>query len=170
RYCRLAKLRLAAPNRATNAAELAAWLVRLQDLNRQKAGEHHFEPVRAQAEERADASPAAGNSADALNIGTSAFVDADGIPTYWQASPGSSGPRLQLAAVEQEKSRQAFALTGLLVLLCLIAWFMSYLRRAVAVLRAFWPEQLIVLACLAWLFIEPNIGFALLVLVWVVGR
>src|SRR5439155_2122934 len=167
-YCQFAQMRLEGRERAGDTVALAAWLDRLQQLNEQLAASHHFEAVRAQAEERAKASPLVTRSSIAFNAGC--YRAEAGLPSYWQANAGAPVPRVHLAAAEEDKARQRFGLSALLLLLCLIAWFLAYFPRVVAVLRAFWPEQLLVLGCLGWQLVSPNAGFALLVLVGIGGR
>jgi hypothetical protein len=93
-----------------------------------------------------------------------------GTPTYWHAGAGSLVPHLQLVAVQFQQTQQALGLSGLVLLLILIGWLLSYFPRLVSWLQALWPEQLILFGGLGWLLLEPSLLFALPVVLGVGAR
>jgi hypothetical protein len=134
-----------------NSQALSTRLTRLREMNEHRAQVQHFEKVRLQAEKRVAAESAVAAPPS----------DEDGALTYWQAGSGSVAPRLRLIAVAEQRTQQAAGLSGLLLLVLLIAWFLSYFPRLVAWLQVFWPEQLVLLGSLGWLTLAPSPAFVL---------
>jgi hypothetical protein len=146
RSCRAAEYRLAMPTALQEPGlDRSGLLTRLRDLreaNRQLARAHHYEPVRLRAEDSS-----AAESRPPLK-GPVDFLAEQGTPTRWRATSADGPPELRLVAVEIEQAEHALGFTGLLLVLVLLAWIVSYFPRVVDWVRALWPEQLALLGLL----------------------
>lgn len=177
-YCRLAEYELAAPsanNGATGPAgqTLERWLMDLKEQNAQSARAQGFDKLRAQAERRARQPR---DSALDFGAGT---ADAP-APFLWQPARGrpllavTAGdaplPDVPLRSAALRRNEQRLFLSILLVLLGVTVWLISYFPRVVAVLRAFWPEQMLAASYFAWHFLEPSWIAFFLALFGVCGR
>ena len=49
-----------------------------------------------------------------------------GTPTYWRVTASSNGRDLRLVAVQVELRQRTLAFSGLLGMICLIAWLVTY--------------------------------------------
>jgi hypothetical protein len=180
RSCRYAEYRLAfaeaLPEKQRTDADLAGRLQQLQADNQQLAQRYHFESIRSQAENRADRLHARTPSPSGEKRDHDPFVEAsrdllveEGIPTYWQAGAGTVVPHLHLVSVQVQRTQQALGLSGLLVVLVLLAWIMSYFPRIVAWVQAFWPEEMVFLGWLGWLWFN-HMAFPILYVAGIVAR
>src|SRR5205823_1061664 len=130
RSCRFAQHQV---NLAGTAGEHQAESVLATALlhnNKQLADIHHFEPIRAEAENRADLHPfsrdMAGISSNVLNTANSGeFGTAIGIPSYWKTDADLPGSALQFVPERIEQVHGALALSSVIVLLSLIAWLIT---------------------------------------------
>jgi len=172
----LALARKAAPvagGGTTNSARLEELLTQ----NKQLAQGHHFERIRALAESQATLffrSPEAiakdrANRSQGSDFFCQEWVE-QGTPSYWEAATSDGLPQIQLIALEVQQTQRAFGLTGLILVVFLIAWTLPHFPRLVAWMRALWPEELILCALLGMLVYHPNLGFWLIVLFGILAR
>ncbi|HLN30033.1 MAG TPA: hypothetical protein VK395_19985 [Gemmataceae bacterium] len=172
----LALTRKGAPA-AAGGTDIAARLEELLSQNKQLAQGHHFEQIRTLAESQATVffrSPEA-ISRDRANRsqGTDFFCQEwaeQGTPSYWEAGASDGMPQIQLIALEVQQTQRAFGLTGLILVLFLIAWTLPHFPRLVAWMRTLWPEELISFVLLGMLVYHPNLGFWLIVLFGILAR
>jgi hypothetical protein len=180
RSCRYAEYRLAfvetLEEKGYADADLAGRLRQLQADNQQLAQRYRFESLRSQAENRASRlyprmPPPSGEKTDRdlLVEASGDLLVEEGIPTYWQAGAGMGVPHLRLVAVGVQQTQKALGLSGLLVILVLLAWIVSYFPRIVAWVQAFWPEEMVFLGCLGWLWLG-HLAFPVLCVVGIVAR
>jgi hypothetical protein len=171
------------------ARQTAARLQDLENANQQLAQKQHFEAIRLAAEKRADSPPPISRAGGVGSLSSSqtqganaplseeeplkrllageSFWTVQGTPTYWQAGPRSLIPQVHLLSVQNQQTRQAFGLSGLILILLAIAWIVSYFPRLVAWVRWFGPEQLVLLGGLGWLLLDENPLFAVPVILGV---
>ena len=162
---------------AAGGTDIAARLEELLSQNKQLAQGHHFEQIRTLAESQATVffrSPEA-ISRDRANRsqGTDFFCQEwaeQGTPSYWEAGASDGMPQIQLIALEVQQTQRAFGLTGLILVLFLIAWTLPHFPRLVAWMRTLWPEELISFVLLGMLVYHPNLGFWLIVLFGILAR
>jgi hypothetical protein len=173
RSCRLAEHFLAltgpAGDTGPSGEAFSTWLHVLGAQAEQLARAQHYEKTRAEAEDRARsglALPAAEGATDfPLAAGRGTALTARGTPSYWQAPAGVGPPRVRLAAVSEQHTRQAWLGSGLLLILLALAWGLQYLPRGLAWVQALWPEQLLGLGLLAYWLDGPLLAAAGLFLV-----
>jgi hypothetical protein len=157
-YCRLAEYELSAPSVSTATTgpagqSLERWLLDLKDKNAELARAQGFDRLRAQAERRARQP-----RDSAIDFGASA-ADAP-APFLWLPARGTlllaitsadaPTPSLPLRSVARHRNEQRLFLSTFLTLLAVIVWLLSYFPRLVALVRAFWPEQMLAGGYLAW--------------------
>ncbi len=181
RYCRYAEYQLDLQGSlgagAVNGQRLAAWLQQLHAENKQLARTNRFETIRAQAENRAKLPPAfrklPSAQDDQSNLATitpGGLLAEQGMPSYWRAEGGTLAPRLQLIPVAVQAKQHALGFSGLLIVLLLLAWIVSYFPRVVSTVRSLWPEQLVLLGLLGWQLLELDLVPVFLVLLGICAR
>jgi hypothetical protein len=167
RYCRKAELGATGPASAETEA--------LRTRNARLAESHGFEAVRRQAERQAALSPAAAAAADTTRPEATAGPDSfpaieRGTPAYWSAGRSDAPPvRLVAVAPRADDWTRRFAWVLLTLLPCVVVLVVPSPRLSSA-LRAFWPEEMLLLGCLGWAGLGPHWVFAFLVLLGVLGR
>src|SRR6202011_5290868 len=133
-----------------------------------------FETLRRQAEQQAALSPAAAAAADTARPeaapGPDSFPPAErGTPAYWSADRNEP-PQITLVAVSTRDDawtrHHAWIFLGLLAGLV----FIAISPRMADILRALWPEEMLLLGCIGWALFGPRWVFAFLVLLGIFGR
>jgi hypothetical protein len=144
-----------------NGDSLVGWRDSLLEQNRALAKQNNFEDLRAEAERRADTVTAARSPGDEsepaalAGLGPArvrAPVPDYGTPCYLTAHDAMMLPALVLRPLAERHTRNALAgsaaLLGLLAVAGTIALLPGVRRR----LRPFWPEPLLLIGLLAWLW------------------
>jgi hypothetical protein len=93
-----------------------------------------------------------------------------GTPTYWQAATQTPAPTIRLLRLQEEGCRKSWLLSAAFVLLLFATWLISLSRTAVALVQSFWPEQIVLLGCVVWMWsgaVWISLG---LVLMGLIGR
>jgi hypothetical protein len=77
-----------------------------------------------------------------------------GLPTYWQANTRADAPdeplRLTLSRAQRRQTRQAVAMSGLLLICLVAAWCLPFVPLLPTILHLTWPEQIVLLGWLVW--------------------
>jgi hypothetical protein len=157
---------------------VVTWLEQIREANRQLANKYGFESVRAQAEKQnapglAISIPEGANGTAEMDT---AVLDERGTPSYWQVESDSAIPRLRLVGLNVQATWQALGYSGLLVVLALSAWIVSYSSKFVRLAQALWPEEIALVGLVAWQALGAHVVFALLALLglsirlWHLGR
>jgi hypothetical protein len=181
RYLLYAKNRLVALDSLLGTtpkkAALAEKMRELQTANRQLARQYGLEDIRIQAENSSRASLSLGGKGFAREGGPEGnltegeeLLTGQGTLTYWTGDSRSVVPRLRLVPKYRERTWKALAGSGLLVALLLLAWTLFHFPRLSAWVRAFWPEQMILLGCSIWAMVGLDSTVVLLLLLGVLGR
>jgi hypothetical protein len=84
-------------------------------------------------------------------------LGARGTPLYWQTEGGGRPPEVGLTAESARQDRLAVALTVLLAAGLVVTWQLAQLPRALAWVRALWPELLMLLALVGGLAFGANL-------------
>ncbi len=136
------------------------WLRGLSDENRRLAKDRGFEPVRAEAERRADAAGAAprvdpeeGEPAALAGLGPAAVrgpLPDYGTPAYLGLPEERAAPVLTLRGRYERRTRELLGDSALWLGLLAAATFLAYSPGLAARLRPFWPEPLLLAGALAW--------------------
>jgi hypothetical protein len=132
--------------------------VALQNLQEITAAE--AEQVRTKALQRSGL-PSPGKEKDAL---------APMAATFWQQTNLSALPQVQLLFIGQDQEQRALAGTALLLVLVLIACLLPLFPRLVHGIQAFWPEQLVLLGCVGWLWLNGNVILGIVALLGLAAR
>jgi hypothetical protein len=176
RLCQSVEPRLTATENSASGrhqeAELKAQYQQLREANQQLAQKYSFETIRLEAEKHAGDALATTASAEVAIVQRALNVEdlSSGTPTYWRAGENSLVPRLRLVAFQFQHSQQALGFSGLILVVLLIAWLVSYFPQPIVWAKALWPEQVALLGGLGWLFLGYNPVFAFLVLLGVSAR
>jgi hypothetical protein len=160
------------------------WLQELKDKDRGLAHRHRFEELRARAErEAAEAGPSAVEPAAPDEMPELAGVglvrapgprgDAlpeRGTPLRWLSGPSADAPRLTLRSLGEQQARRAAGASLLLVMLLVLVWALAQFPGVLAWVRAFWPEQVALLGCVAWQTYGPALPLLFLIVLGVTAR
>jgi hypothetical protein len=144
----------------------------LREANQQLAQKYNFETIRLEAEKHAGDALATTGSAEVAILQRALNVEdlSSGTATYWRAGENSLLPRLRLVAIQFQRSQQALGFSGLILVVLLIAWLVSYFPQPIFWAKALWPEQVALLGGLGWLFLGYNLVLAILILLGVSAR
>jgi hypothetical protein len=93
----------------------------------------------------------------------------NGMPIYWRQD-GPAAPALELTPRAREQTRTARFASEVLLLIGVGLVLLSYLPRTSAVIKAFWPEQLLLGACLGIYFWDLSLFAIVLVAVAIAAR
>jgi hypothetical protein len=184
-YCRYAEAGRLLSGSTTAAVNvqgqtLEEWLQSLREKNAVLAHEQNFEELRAKAER--DAAEAASRAR--LAAGTSELPDLEavGLPIYgdplpargtplrWRTGPDTEASRLQLTPLTEVRTKRAAGASLLLAVLLLTVWALTYFPDVLGWVRAFWPEQVALLACVGWQTYGPALPLLVLIALGVTAR
>jgi hypothetical protein len=169
RACRHAQYRLALAGHGRQVPARSALLSTLLQNNKQLAEASHFEKTRADAENIAALHPLSADTAGEEPVsllatgGARDCQDLSGTPTYWLLPEGAAGQALRFTPLRLQQLRRAFALSSVVVMLCLIAWLVTYSPRLVSAARFLWPEQIALVGFIGWQSAGFHAVFALLI-------
>jgi len=166
---------------------LSEWHKALRDRNYQLAREQGFDSLRAESELQAAkyrgppnsdidaAAPATADSELAGNEGRRNPWPADYLPPrgrafHWQGEAGSLPPRLVLIADDALRARKAMGLSAVWLIALIMVGLAAQFDGLRAWLRLFWPEQVVLLACIVWQAFGLNLLLVFLILLGVCGR
>ena len=139
------------------------WLQDLERENQRLASEEGFEPLWQAALEAAVSGPA--DQPD----GPLAATPATGQMLMWE-SEKPTPPEVRLVPDGERQAWRSIAVTALLFAVLLTAWVLSFAPMILGWARTFWPEQLVLLACLGWQTVGLNGIVLLLAVLGVCGR
>jgi hypothetical protein len=153
---------------------LAARLDELHQRNQELARTYGFEFVRAQAEQQAKQAAFPAEFTDptvpAARYPASFGLESEptfapggsplperGVPLRWEGDGDASAPLLQFTPVRSGQTMGALAISGLLLLLLAAAWVTAQVPGTSVWVRAFWPEQMVLLGCFGWQIFGLNL-------------
>jgi hypothetical protein len=125
--------------------------IRLQALleqNKQIASKLGLEQVRAEMEKRVREGKTL--TVETGNLSDSTFVGL-GKPLFMIADNAKAVPVIRLRSASQTQANQAWISTLIVGVLVIGIWLVSLFPRLVGAITRFWPEQLVLLACLGYL-------------------
>ncbi len=122
---------------------LTDWLAELRRQNARLAPAPEFSKVRAAAEKQ-------GAAAEPDAVPPFFALPERGVPVYWYASGPEQPPPVALTAHADERWREAWSATELLVIALLVVCVLSYLPRVQVWLWRLLPEELVLLTWLGW--------------------
>jgi hypothetical protein len=185
-YCRWAECGLASARSSSQTSlqgqELEAELQDLLKRNVALAQKSGLEAERAEAEQRVRtltvpvlAGPEEVSNLAAVSILQPAgprgeLVPRYGVPLCWQALAGSETPSLSLQPQGVLQAKRALGVSVLLGVLLVGVWSLACFPVAYTWLRAFWPEQVILLGSVGWLTWGRNTLVLTLFVIGVVAR
>jgi hypothetical protein len=166
---------------------LSDQLKSLRERNIQLARKGGFESLRVEAENQAmhprfgtDGNGISPNRQSALtdaaggfnrpDAWTYDFMTRQGTPIYRQGTAGMLAPRLTLLAEHAHDVRKAMGLSAVWLILLAAVGLAAQLPGLRSWLRLFWPEQVVLLACLVWQTFGLNLLLVFLILLGICGR
>jgi hypothetical protein len=185
-YCRQAEHALAQPGHATmdtgpNQQSLGDWLGLLRRENLALTRQEPLAGIRVRAEARArarlqppgfEAVPPGETPATIPEID----IPERGRPAYWQGEDGRDPPRLVLSTGLQQQRWWALVGSGMLLLVLVAGWILSYFPTLMQALQKTWPEQVMLLGLLAWVVCAlplagiPLVSFGLAARIYFLAR
>jgi hypothetical protein len=196
-YCRYARHELALADQGSRTPEEsqspheqtpADWLKDLEESNLRLARTHGFEALQERARRQVAAGQMSttalqtpvGGDGDAGDVSGSlttggAEPPADplperGLPLYWRSGPEQEVPALRLVTLASQQSHRSLAGSLLVVLLLLLTWLVSRSPALLGWVRMLWPEQMVLLGCLAWQTLGLNLVAVFLLVLGTCGR
>jgi hypothetical protein len=164
----------------------ADWLEELEESDVRLARTHGFEKIQDDARRQVAAgklsvaatqTPAGGDGSDVSGslTTTGAEPQADslperGLPLYWRGEAGQEMPALHLVTVAGQQSSRSVVGSLLVLLLVLLTWLLSRSPGALQWVRVLWPEQMVLLGCLAWQALGLNLVVVVLLALGACGR
>jgi hypothetical protein len=161
---------------------LSEWLQALYEKNRRLAATHGFETTRAEAERQVHAGAPAPdlptpdpNSRQLAGLGRPRAVAPEGmpergIPVYAIGVAEGQAPGLELATASGRRFRVALTASELLLALLLAVWCLARFPVALAIVRWFWPEQMLLLGAVGLLLVGPTFVVLFFLLLAFCGR
>ncbi|HEV3204883.1 MAG TPA: hypothetical protein VGY77_10890, partial [Gemmataceae bacterium] len=167
-----------ARHRSVGNPGLDARCKELKERNVKLAASLDFDPIRVQAERQVLQHPGVPEpgfgTSPAGNDRTSAVRESAlqplGMPMYWFSPAQGPGPTVHLIAKAEENRNRALLSSGLLVAFLVSIWLLSFSPRMVSLFPETWPEQLLLLAILGWVWLGSNWISLFLGAVGVIGR
>jgi hypothetical protein len=149
------------PGTGPRGQALAEWLLELEQQNEHLARDAGFETIWSEAREAAAVS-----SPPTDPLATMAGSDRT---LYWHGV-GTTAPDPRLSPDAERQAWRSLAASGLLLAVLLMSWVLSFAPGMFGWARTFWPEQMVLLACLGWQTVGLNGVVVLLAAVGVSGR
>jgi hypothetical protein len=166
---------------------LNEWLKALRDRNYQLARLQGFDSLRSDSELQAatyriapsrDKEPAPPTTADIVaatssgrrNTWPTDYLLPRGRALHWHGDSGLSPPRLTLVADRTLGIRRATGLSAVWLIILMMVGLAAQFEGLRAWLRLFWPEQVVLLACIVWQAFGLNLLLVFLILLGVCGR
>jgi hypothetical protein len=194
-YCRYARHALALLEQQGRPAEgaqgprgqtLAEWLEELDASDVRLARTQGFEKLQDDARQQVAPGQVsmpvlqmagggdAGDVSGSLTTG-GAEAQADslperGLPLSWQGGAEQEMPALHLVTLSGRQSQRSAAGSLLVLLLVLLAWLLARSPGVLGWLRVLWPEQMVLLGCLAWQALGLNLVVVFLLALGICGR
>jgi len=162
-----------AKHRSVGYPGLDARRKELQERNIRLAAANLFEAIRVQAERQVLEHPGVPESIpgnEPLLAAQESILQHGGSPVYWDSSVQSPGPTVHLVSVAEEQRTRAMIYSGLLVVFLVAGWFLSFSPRVISVVRFSWPEQLFLVAIVAWVVLGSNWISLFLGIIGITGR
>jgi hypothetical protein len=144
-----------------NGESLADWRAALLEQDRELAKQHHFEDTRAEAERRADSVTASRTIPDEPEpAGLAGLGQARirgplpdyGTPCYLTSNDAMMLPALTLRPIAERRTRESLAASAALLGVLIVAGVIALLPGLRLRLRPFWPELLLLIGFLAWVW------------------
>jgi hypothetical protein len=151
------------PRVGPQGENLTEWLQELEDSNGKLAQEAGFEAIKEAAEKQAAGEEPLSRT-DPL-----ALVPLPTNMLLWQGADAKP-PEVRVSADADRLTWRSLAMSGLLLTVLLTAWVLSFAPGMLNWARAFWPEQLVLLACLTWQTVGLNALVVALAGLGVAGR